>query len=150
MEAIFHGIRLLHSEGMVEKLTALKEESFQTWKEYIERSIEVAIEVTNSEIAFPRLIYGYRMSNPEMRLVGQELDLKLANLTKQGLVEKFDIPSINTLDQVFGVAISIPDSLLKLSYRTFGDFTPWMIGEAKKATISYLLNYLPEVCEPRK
>ncbi|ABZ94899.1 TetR/AcrR family transcriptional regulator [Leptospira biflexa] len=150
VEAIFHGIRLLHSEGMVEKLTALKEESFQTWKEYIERSIEVAIEVTNSEIAFPRLIYGYRMSNPEMRLVGQELDLKLANLTKQGLVEKFDIPSINTLDQVFGVAISIPDSLLKLSYRTFGDFTPWMIGEAKKATISYLLNYLPEVCEPRK
>ncbi|MGV3665689.1 MAG: TetR/AcrR family transcriptional regulator [Leptospira bouyouniensis] len=150
VEAIFHGIRLLHSEGMVEKLTELKNETFRTWKEYIERSIDVAIEVTNSEIAFPRLIYGYRMSNPEMRLVGQELDVKLANLTKQGLIEKFDLPTLNNIEQVFGVAISIPDSLLKLSYRTYGDFTPWMIGEAKKATISYLLNYLPEVCEPKK
>ncbi|TGL21751.1 TetR/AcrR family transcriptional regulator [Leptospira yanagawae] len=147
VEAIFHGIRLLHSEGVVEKLIALKNETFQTWKEYIEKSIDVAVEVTNSEIAFPRLIYGYRMSNPEMRLVGQELDAKLANLTKEGLVQKFQLDNLDTLDQVFGVAISIADSLLKLSYRTYGDFTPWMVAEAKKATISYLLNYFPEVCK---
>ncbi|TGL75656.1 TetR/AcrR family transcriptional regulator [Leptospira jelokensis] len=150
VEAIFHGIRLLHSEGVVEKLIALKNESFQTWKEYIEKSIDVAVEVTNSEIAFPRLIYGYRMSNPEMRLVGQELDAKLANLTKEGLVQKFQLNDLNALDQVFGVAISIADSLLKLSYRTYGDFTPWMVGEAKKATISYLLNYFPEDCEVKQ
>lgn len=150
VEAIFHGIRLLHSEGVVEKLIALKNQNFRTWKEYIEKSIDVAVEVTNSEIAFPRLIYGYRMSHPEMRLVGQELDAKLANLTKEGLVQKFELNHLDTLDRVFGVAISIADSLLKLSYRTYGDFTPWMVGEAKKATISYLLNYFPEVCEPRK
>ncbi|EOQ87126.1 transcriptional regulator, TetR family [Leptospira yanagawae serovar Saopaulo str. Sao Paulo = ATCC 700523] len=150
VEAIFHGIRLLHSEGVVEKLIALKNETFQTWKEYIEKSIDVAVEVTNSEIAFPRLIYGYRMSNPEMRLVGQELDAKLANLTKEGLVQKFQLDNLDTLDQVFGVAISIADSLLKLSYRTYGDFTPWMVAEAKKATISYLLNYFPEVCKVKQ
>ncbi|TGL55313.1 TetR/AcrR family transcriptional regulator [Leptospira kemamanensis] len=150
VEAIFHGIRLLHSEGVVEKLIALKNQNFRTWKEYIEKSIDVAVEVTNSEIAFPRLIYGYRMSHPEMRLVGQELDAKLANLTKEGLVQKFELNHLDTLDRVFGVAISIADSLLKLSYRTYGDFTPWMVGEAKKATISYLLNYFPEDCEPRK
>lgn len=150
VEAIFHGIRLLHSEGVVEKLIALKNQNFRTWKEYIEKSIDVAVEVTNSELAFPRLIYGYRMSHPEMRLVGQELDAKLANITKEGLVQKFELNHLDTLDRVFGVAISIADSLLKLSYRTYGDFTPWMVGEAKKATISYLLNYFPEVCEPRK
>lgn len=150
VDAIFHGIRLLHSEGIIEKLIVLQKEKFQSWKEYIEKSIDVAVEVTNSEVAFPRLIYGYRMCNPEMMLVGQELDRKLANITKQGLYEKFQLKNLDTLDQVFGVAISIADSLLKLSYQTYGDFTPWMVGEAKKATISYLMNYFPERFEPKK
>ncbi|PKA10526.1 AcrR family transcriptional regulator, partial [Leptospira meyeri] len=134
VEAIFHGIRLLHSESLIEKSILLKRESFDSWKTYIERSIDVAVEVTNKERAFPRLIYGYRMSNPEMRQVGQELDAKLANLAKLGLMDRFELPELEQADQIFGVAFSIADSLLKHSYRTFGDFTPWMVGEAKKAT----------------
>lgn len=149
VEAIFHGIRLLHSESLIEKSLLLKRETFVSWKKYIERSIDVAVEVTKKEIAFPRLIYGYRMSHPEMRQVGQELDAKLANLAKLGLMDRFVLPELEQADQIFGVAFSIADSLLKLSYRTYGDFTPWMVEETKKATISYLKNYLPEVCEPK-
>ncbi|EOQ97586.1 transcriptional regulator, TetR family [Leptospira wolbachii serovar Codice str. CDC] len=149
VEAIFHGIRLLHSESLIEKSILLRRETFVSWESYIERSIDVAVEVTNKEIAFPRLIYGYRMSNPEMRQVGQELDAKLANLAKLGLMDRFVLPELEQADQIFGVAFSIADSLLKHSYRTYGDFTPWMVGETKKATISYLKNYLPEVCEPK-
>ncbi|TGM74053.1 TetR/AcrR family transcriptional regulator [Leptospira mtsangambouensis] len=149
VEAIFHGIRLLHSESLIEKSLLLKRESFDSWKTYIERSIDVAVEVTNKERAFPRLIYGYRMSNPEMRQVGQELDAKLANLAKLGLMDRFELPELEQTDQIFGVAFSIADSLLKHSYRTYGDFTTWMVSETKKATISYLKNYLPEVCKPK-
>ncbi|MCG6141593.1 MULTISPECIES: TetR/AcrR family transcriptional regulator [Leptospira] len=149
VEAIFHGIRLLHSESLIEKSLLLKRESFDSWKTYIERSIDVAVEVTNKERAFPRLIYGYRMSNPEMRQVGQELDAKLANLAKLGLMDRFELPELEQADQIFGVAFSIADSLLKHSYRTYGDFTTWMVSETKKATISYLKNYLPEVCKPK-
>ncbi|MDF3820438.1 TetR/AcrR family transcriptional regulator, partial [Leptospira sp. 96542] len=150
IEAIFHGIRLLHSEILIEKSLSLKNETFVTWKDYLERLIDVAVEVTNKEIAFPRLIYGYRMSNPEMRLVGQELDAKLANLATVGLMERFVLPRLKDGEQIFAVSFSIADSLLKLSYRTFGDFTPWMVTEAKKATISYLKNYLPDDCEKRR
>ncbi|TGK88314.1 TetR/AcrR family transcriptional regulator [Leptospira bourretii] len=149
VEAIFHGIRLLHSESLIEKSLLLKRESFDSWKTYIERSIDVAVEVTNKERAFPRLIYGYRMSNPEMRQVGQELDAKLANLAKLGLMDRFELPELEQADQIFGVAFSIADSLLKHSYRTYGDFTTWMVSETKKATVSYLKNYLPEVCKPK-
>lgn len=149
VEAIFHGIRLLHSESLIEKSLLLKRESFDSWKTYIERSIDVAVEVTNKERAFPRLIYGYRMSNPEMRQVGQELDAKLANLAKLGLMDRFELPELEQADRIFGVAFSIADSLLKHSYRTYGDFTTWMVSETKKATISYLKNYLPEVCKPK-
>ncbi|PJZ84229.1 TetR/AcrR family transcriptional regulator [Leptospira harrisiae] len=149
VEAIFHGIRLLHSESLIEKSLLLKRETFVSWEQYIERSIDVAVEVTNKERAFPRLIYGYRMSHPEMRQVGQELDAKLANLAKLGLMDRFELPTFENTDPIFAVAFSIADSLLKLSYRTYGDFTPWMVEEAKKATISYLKNYLPVVCKPK-
>ncbi len=147
VEAIFHGIRLMHSEFLIEKSLSLKQELFERWSDYIERSIDVAVEITKQESAFPRLIYGYRMSNPEMRFVGQELDAKLANLAKIGLMERFEFPELEHSDEIFGVAFSIADSLLKLSYRTYGDFTPWMIEESKKATIAYLNNYLPKDCK---
>ncbi|TGN10446.1 TetR/AcrR family transcriptional regulator [Leptospira ilyithenensis] len=149
VEAIFHGIRLLHAEILIEKSLSLENETFVTWKDYIERSIEVAVEVTKKEKAFPRLIYGYRVSHPEMRQVGQELDSRLANLAKVGLDERFVIPTWKEADQVFAVAFSIADSLLKHSYRSYGDFTSWMVEETKKATISYLSQYLPENCKRR-
>ncbi|WP_411823363.1 TetR/AcrR family transcriptional regulator [Leptospira sp. 'Mane'] len=147
VEAIFHGVRLLHADMLVEKSVSLKNETFVTWREYIERSIEVAVEVTKKEKAFPRLIYGYRVSNPEMRQVGRELDARLANLAKDGLQERFILPDWKEADQVFAVAFSIADSLLKHSYRTYEDFTPWMVEESKKATVAYLSHYLPENCK---
>ncbi|BDA78000.1 transcriptional regulator AguR [Leptospira kobayashii] len=149
VEAIFHGIRLLHAEILIEKSVSLKNETFVTWKDYIERSIEVGVEVTKKEKAFPRLIYGYRVSHPEMRQVGQELDARLANLARAGLDERFVIPSWKDADQVFAVAFSIADSLLKHSYRSYGDLTFWMVEETKKATIAYLSQYLPDNCKRR-
>ena len=139
----------MHSESLIEKSLSLKNEFFSSWSNYIEHSIDVAVEVTNQEFAFPRLIYGYRTSNQEVRQVGQELDTKLANLAKQGLMDRFILLELENTNKIFAVAFCIADSLLKHSYRTYGNFMSWMIAESKKATISYLKNYLSEVCKQK-
>ncbi|GBF51603.1 transcriptional regulator, TetR family [Leptospira ryugenii] len=142
IEAIFHGIRLLHAETIIERFEALQEEKLISWKEFIERFIDVAVEVTKSEPAFPRLIYEYRVTNPEIRTVGRELDAKLSKLALKGIQDRFSLPKGENWEQIFGFAFTIADALLKFAQRNFGDFTPELVQESKKATIAYLSLYL--------
>lgn len=150
IDAIFLGIRLMHAETILGAASALDEEVFEDWPDYISRLIDVGVEVTRGEPAFLRLVYGYGVSYAEIRKLGQNLDARIAELAWKGMQSRFHAVEWETREQVFAVAFSIVDALLKLSYRRDEDLMPWAVAEAKLACLSYLRNYLPEISRMRR
>lgn len=149
VEAIFLGIRLLHAETLVSAINAIADEPCPSWQHFVGRMISVAVEVTQAEPAFTRLIYGHTSGNAAMHQLSQDLDSRMAGLVREGLEARFLLPAWETSDDVFAVAFTIVDSLLKLSYRRWNTITPWMIEQAKSAATGYLRKYLPETCPAR-
>jgi AcrR family transcriptional regulator len=149
VQAIFLGLRLLHGEELIRAALTLNAESFDSWRAYLSRLVDAGVATTQGEPAFARLVYGYTVSDPELRKVGAELDARLARLTLAGLEDRFVLPAWEGRDAVFAIAFSIVDVILRLAYRQRASLEDFYVDEAKRACISYLRNYLPEVCPAR-
>lgn len=150
VQAIFLGLRLVHGEAVIRAALTLGEESFDSWRAYVSRLVDAGVATTQGEPAFARLVYGYTVSDPELRKVGQDLDARLARLSLSGLEDRFVLPTWEGREAVFAIAFSIVDVILRLAYRQRASLDPFYVEEAKRACISYLRNYLPEVCPPRE
>lgn len=150
IQAIFLGLRVLHAEILVEAVLGLEGQEFESWRDYLGAMIEVGVQATFSDPAFPRLVYGTSLTLKEFRQLGQDLDRRLADITLEGITRRFQIPEWDTREQCFAVAFTIIDSLMRQSYRREERASEWIVAEARRAAVAYLRLYLPEVCPPRE
>lgn len=142
IEAIFLGIRMLHGEMMIEKAAELQKGDFPCWQAYIEQVIAAAVDVTKSEPAFTRLIYGYGAMLSGARELGQNIDRRMARTSLEGLRSHFGIKPFEGDEEVASIALAVGDSVLRYSYRTYDDLTEPMVQEAQRAVVAYLSTYL--------
>lgn len=142
IEAIFLGIRMLHGEMMIEKAGELQNGDFPCWQAYIEQVIAAAVDVTKSEPAFTRLIYGYGAMLSGARELGQNIDRRMARISLEGLRSHFGIKPFEGDEEVASIALAVGDSVLRYSYRTYDDLTEPMVQEAQRAVVAYLSTYL--------
>ncbi len=142
IEAIFLGIRMLHGEMMIEKAAELQKGDFACWQAYIEQVIAAAVDVTKSEPAFTRLIYGYGAMLSGARELGQNIDRRMARTSLEGLRSHFGIKPFEGDEEVASIALAVGDSVLRYSYRTYDDLTEPMVQEAQRAVVAYLSTYL--------
>ncbi len=149
IKAIFLGLRLLHAESVIEAGLQLQEETFATWPQYLFRLVDVGVKATTDEPAFPPLLYGSGPNFSETREIGRSTDARLARLALDGMDRRFVLPVWPERDRVFAVGFAVIDSILRLSFRTEGAITEWMVAEAKRAALAYLRGYLPEFCPAR-
>jgi AcrR family transcriptional regulator len=142
IEAIFLGIRMLHGEMLIEQATDLESERFKNWQAYIERFIDVAVDVTKSETAFPRLVYGYGAMLSGARELGQDIDTRMARVSLDGLHQHFGIEPFDREEEIASIGLAIGDSVLRFSYRKHADLIEPLVQEAKRAVVAYLGTYL--------
>ena len=150
IQAIFQGLRLLHAETLIQTAISIEEETFRTWEEYLRRLIDVGVEVTVSDAAFPQLIYGYGPDFAETREIRKNLDNRLARLALLGMEQRFVLPEWDKREEVFAVTFAIVDSILRLSFRTRGELAADLIEESKRAATAYLQSYIPAFCPARE
>ncbi|HBS04085.1 MAG TPA: TetR/AcrR family transcriptional regulator [Leptospiraceae bacterium] len=149
IQAIFHGLRLLHAETLVEQALKLQNQEFSSWRNYLDALVDTALQVTLSDEAYPALIYGYGLDFVETREIGRDLDSRLAGLALQGMKQKFTLPDLANLQEIFGIALAIIDSIFRQSFRRLGQISPDMVQEAKRAATAYIKLYIPEFTPPR-
>jgi AcrR family transcriptional regulator len=145
IQAVFLGLRVLHAEALIEALGDVHGADFDHWRDYFAALIDKGAQALLRDAAATRLIYGNLGSMAEARRLGEVLDARLAEIALQGLTQRFQLPQWEQQDQVFAVAFTLVDSVFRLSWRQRATITDWMIEEAKRAAISYLRNYLPEL-----
>lgn len=145
IQAVFLGLRVLHAESLIEALAEVRSADFSNWREYFGALIDQGAQALLRDPAATRLIYGNLGSLSEARRLGEVLDARLAEMALQGLKQRFQLPQWEQQDHVFAVAFTLVDSVFRLSWRQRATITDWMIEEAKRAAISYLRNYLPEL-----
>jgi AcrR family transcriptional regulator len=144
IKALFLGLRVLHAESLLEAAHRLDAQEFELWGDYFNALIDTGAHVMRSNVAAAKLIYGNIGDLTAGRRLGQALDSRLAQLALAGLTQRFQLPPWEQQEQVFAVGFTLVDSVLRLSWRQHGDITDWMVGEAKRAALSYLRNYVPE------
>jgi AcrR family transcriptional regulator len=149
IQAVFLGLRVLHAESLIEALGAVRGSDFDHWRDYFGALIDQGARALRNDPAATQLVYGNLGSLSEARRLGEVLDARLAEMAVQGLADRFALPSWDQQAQVFGVAFTLVDSVFRLSWRQHGTVTSWMQDEARRAAISYLRNYLPEVLPVR-
>lgn len=145
IEAVFIGLRLVHADALVEAIASVEHVKDDTWSRYFGRLIDAGVEVMRSEEAVTRLIYEGPVGWLETKELGKAVDARLARLALEGLERSFELPSWPEREAVMAVAFTLVDAVLRRSYRSQGTIAPWMVEEAKRAAVSYLRNYLPEV-----
>ena len=150
IQAIFHGLRLLHAETLMDRALELQDRQFDHWRNYLDALVDTARQVTLSDDAYPALIYGYGLDFVETREIGRDLDSRLAGLALQGMKQKFTLPDLPNLHEIFGIALAIIDSIFRQSFRRQGSISDEMAQEAKRAAAAYIQLYIPEFSPPRK
>lgn len=150
IHSVFLGLRLVHGEALLEALASVERVRGDSWSRYFGRLIDAGVEVMRAERAVTRLIYGGLGGWLEAKELGKALDARLAQLALEGLERRFELPSWPNREVVMAVAFTVVDSILRLSFRTEGTLTAQMVEEAKRAAVSYLRNYLPEVLPTRE
>ena len=144
IEAIFLAIRMLHGELMIEQVASLEKRKFKSWQTYIERFITVAVGVTRSEPAFPRLTYEYGALLKGARELGQDIDTRMARASLDGLHRHFNIKPFHREEEIACIGLAIGDAVLRFSYRKHADLTTPLVQEAKRAVIGYLSVYIKD------
>lgn len=144
IQAIFVGLRLLQAGELVEAITNIDAEEFETWPQYFRQIVDKGAMALSADPAGTKLIYGILDGYSEVRQLGQDVDARLAEAAMQVFAARFQIPEWEERDRTFAIAFTIVDSVFKLSFRREGEISAVMIEEAKRAAISYLRNYLPE------
>jgi len=150
IESVFLGLRLLHAEALVAALGAVERVRGDSWIRYFGRLVDAGIKVMRSDRATTRLIYGGLGGWVEVKALSKAVDARLSQLALEGLERRFELPSWPEKEAAMEVAFTIVDSILRLSFRTHEALTEWLVDEAKRAAVSYLKNYLPEVLPVRE
>ncbi len=145
IQAVFLGLRVLHAESLIGALDAVHSHDFDNWRDYFSALIDQGANALRNDPAATQLVYGNLGSMSEARRLGEVLDARLAEIAVQGLTSRFTLQQWDEQAEVFGVAFTLVDSVFRLSWRQHGTVTEWMQTEARRAAISYLRNYLPEV-----
>lgn len=150
IEAIFVALRMLQAGAIAEAMASPIEQPQPSWSESFRGLIERGAAVLANDPAGAKLIYGILDGFSEARQLGPDIDARLAAAAFDVMEREFQIPQWEGRDRCFAIAFAIVDAILKLSYRREGAITRPMIEEAKRAAISYLRTYLPEVLPRRE
>ncbi|MDF3820464.1 TetR/AcrR family transcriptional regulator [Leptospira sp. 96542] len=147
MGALYLGLRQVHSEILVTRLSQVSISHFQNWQDYVHFLAEEAAKVVREDIALMRVVYGVR--NEETMHVGKDLDSQIAKMALQQVEARFALPPWTDAQRKVGIAVALIDSVFRYAYREEGEISEGIVKEAGRAAVAYLRCYLPEFAEPK-
>jgi len=150
IQAVFLGLKLVHAQALVEALESVPAVRGDTWGRYFGRLVDAGVEVLRGDPATTRLNYEGLAGWTDARELSKAVDTRLARMALEGLEHRFELPHWPKREEVMAVAFTLVDSVLRHSFRAHQELTEWMVEEAKRAAVSYLRNYLPEVLPLRR
>jgi AcrR family transcriptional regulator len=128
-------------------LTALNAPA-ESWKQMLERLMDALASNYNEDLAFAQLFSAWKISRAVYpahdQAYQQQAERMLAAIDRQ-----FERPKLDNAVEIFTFATRVVDAGFRPSLELHGRITDFHLAEAKRAVVSYLLNYLPPVL-PRR
>ena len=149
MEAIFLALRFLNAIEILEILATVETGDYDRWQGYLTALIERCVHIFHTDNTKAKLIYDTNTPDFEGDSFGENIDHQIVKLVYQRLVERYELPNFEDLEDVLLITYSIVNAIFTLSYRRHERITDNYIQEAITASIAYLRCYLPEKL-PRK
>ena len=126
---------------------SVKKDQIHHWTD-INRMIESTyVDYYNSHSVARKLILG-RHTFSELLHADSLHDLQMGLQIEKLYRQFFDIPKLNQPINIFAISSQVADKLYTLSCIKYGYITPEMAKEAIYLTESYLLRYIPYICQP--
>ena len=149
VEAIFLALRFLNAIEILEILATVETGDYDRWQGYLTALIERCVHIFHTDNTKAKLIYDTNTPDFEGDSFGENIDHQIVKLVYQRLVERYELPNFEDLEDVLLITYSIVNAIFTLSYRRHERITDNYIQEAITASIAYLRCYLPEKL-PRK
>jgi hypothetical protein len=112
----------------------------QTWQQLADYLVDVGAAVYASNPPARQLLIGGK-TPPEVKQADRINDRVVANTMHQVFSQYFDIPDSDEMRNAFYYFIEITDLMFTLSIIEYGEITPAMLAEAKRAGSAYLETY---------
>jgi AcrR family transcriptional regulator len=128
---------------MVEDLAAPLRTRIDSWQDIVAELLRRGVRFYATNGAARQLSINPR-APPELKLRDRRNDVALAKLFESHIRARFTLPRIRHCTTVFFHAVEIADLMFSLSFLEHGVITAQMAAEARRATVGYLRNYLPE------
>lgn len=125
-------------------LEPISEELVQTWHDVVDTIVERGAKIYQSNPVARELLIG-TTTPPEIKLVDQKNDLKIARVMADRFREHFILPENPEFETKLFYYIEMMDALFAISHRETGDISDSIIEEAKRVGKGYLSTYLPPV-----
>ena len=119
-------------------------EKSQGWQQLVDNGLEATAEFYRKNPAYQQLILSGR-APAQLKSADREGDTRLAQTILEMAQEKFELPKIPGLKEIFFNAVEVGDLFLSLDLMRNEKITQAGVEEAKRACKSYLRTYLPEI-----
>jgi len=134
------GEHLLQDMASGEMTTA----SPKSWQQLVNSGIESCAQFYQLEPAYQQLVLSGK-APAQVKSTDREGDARLAQVFLSFMGQAFELPKIPNIDAIFFNAIEVVDLFLSLDVMKNEQITASGVNEAKRACLSYLRSYLPDV-----
>jgi AcrR family transcriptional regulator len=112
----------------------------KTWQQLAAHLVDVGAAVYEKNPPARQLLIGGK-TPPEVKQADRINDREVADAMHRSFSRYFDIPDTDEMRNALCYFIEITDLMFTLSIIEFGEITPAMIAEAKRAGVAYLETY---------
>ena len=113
----------------------------KSWRSLAEHLIEVGAEVYAENPPARQLLIGGK-TPPEVKQADRINDREVGNVMYEVFAKHFEVPDSDAMRRAFYYFIEITDLIFTLSVIEYGEITPAMLEEAKRAGVGYLGTYI--------
>jgi AcrR family transcriptional regulator len=112
----------------------------KTWQQLAGHLVDVGATVYKNNPPARQLLIGGK-TPPEVKQADRINDREVGDVMHRSFSRYFDIPDTDQMRNAFYFFIEITDLMFTLSIIEFGEITPAMLAEAKRAGVAYLETY---------
>lgn len=122
----------------------ISDQEVETWHDLVDVIVDRGAGIYRTNVVARELLIG-TTTPPEIKLVDQQNDMKIALVMADRFQEHFILPDNPEFETKLFYYIEMMDALFAISHRESGDISENIIEEAKRVGKGYLSTYLPPV-----
>ena len=143
--SVFADLMLKFTDELSEYLVQnLPSSSTGSWQQMVDDGVEQCAAFYRLEPAYQQLVLSGR-APAQLKIADREGDARLALVFLTFVERNFELPKIPNIEAIFFNTIEIVDLFLSLDVMQNDQITDQGVNEAKRASLSYLRSYLPDV-----